>query len=137
MPDITATIDRDQRNGLYELVRNHLGSVGDLWVALEENEDYAAAERLGLELGQDLRLLDAIGWKRDEERESFELTIPAEALSRLLRRLHGEAERVLLGSKTERQSREEDRETDERYRLGLDACEEVLVGLDERGGDPP
>jgi hypothetical protein len=34
MPDITATIDRDQRDGLYELIRNHLGAIGDVWIAL-------------------------------------------------------------------------------------------------------
>lgn len=31
MPRSTITIDRNQRDGLYELVRNHLGSIGDLW----------------------------------------------------------------------------------------------------------
>jgi hypothetical protein len=49
MPSTICTIDRDQRDGLYELVRNHLGAVGDIWVALEETEDYATAERLGIE----------------------------------------------------------------------------------------
>jgi hypothetical protein len=48
MPTSTATIDCDQRDGLYELVRNHLGAVGDIWIALEQNEDFATAERLGL-----------------------------------------------------------------------------------------
>jgi hypothetical protein len=35
VPAITTTIDRDQRDGIYELVRNHLGSIEDFWVALE------------------------------------------------------------------------------------------------------
>jgi len=35
VPDTTGTIDREQRDALYEIVRNHLGSVGDLWDALE------------------------------------------------------------------------------------------------------
>ncbi len=43
----TATIDRDQRDGIYEVVRNHLGAIGDVWIALEENEDFEIAERLG------------------------------------------------------------------------------------------
>lgn len=30
MPENTTTIDREQREGLYELIRSHLGSVGDL-----------------------------------------------------------------------------------------------------------
>ena len=56
MPRSTITIDRDQRDGLYELVRNHLGSVGDLWDALERDKDFVTAERLGLEFGEDFRL---------------------------------------------------------------------------------
>ncbi len=42
MPATTITIDREQRDGLYELVRNHLGSVGDLFDALERDEDAVA-----------------------------------------------------------------------------------------------
>lgn len=136
MPAITATIDRHQRDGLYELIRNHLGAIGDLWIALEEKEDFAVAERLGLEFSEDLRLLADIGWQPREERETFELTMPALDLMEVLKRLHEEAERVLLESGTERQAREDDAETDARFQLGLDACEEVLVDLDGRGGDP-
>ena len=62
MPSTTCTIDGDQRDGLYELVRNHLGAVGDLWIALEQTEDFATAERLGIEFGEDFRLLEDIGW---------------------------------------------------------------------------
>jgi hypothetical protein len=94
MPTNTATIDRDQRDGLYELVRNHLGGIGDIWIALEENEDFATAERLGLEFGEDFRLLEDIGWAPCENCESFALTMPMHDLMELLQRLHGEAERV-------------------------------------------
>jgi hypothetical protein len=135
MPDTTITIDCDQRDGLYELVRNHLGGIGDVWIALEDNQDYAAAERLAREFAEDFRLLGDIGWRPSEDRESFELTIPADELAQPLKRLHGEAERILLGSGTERESREDDQETSDRYQLGLDACEEVLVGIDARGGE--
>lgn len=131
----TATIDRDQREGLYELVRNHLGSIGDVWIALEENEDFATAERLGLEFGEDFRLLDDIGWQPKDDREAFELTMPTHDLMEVLKRLHGEAERVLLESGTERESREADAEANARFQLGLDACEEVLVDLDGREGE--
>lgn len=135
MPSITATIDRDQRDGLYELVRNHLGAIGDVWIALEENEDFASAERLGIEFGEDFRLLADIGWRPREQRESFELTMPVHDLMEVLKRLHGEAEKVLLESGAERESREADAETNARFQLGFDACEEVLVDLDEREGD--
>jgi hypothetical protein len=131
----TATIDRDQRDGLYELVRNHLGGIGDVWIALEENEEFATAERLGIEFGEDFRLLADIGWQRRDDREAFELTMPPHDLMEALKRLHGEAERVLLESGSERESREADAETNARFQLGLDTCEKVLVGLDEREGE--
>ena len=134
MPSVTAMIDRDQRDGIYELVRNHLGAIGDVWIALEENEDFATAERLGIEFGEDFRLLADIGWRPREERKGFELTMPVHDLMEVLKRLHGEAERVLLESGTERESKEADAETDARFQLGLDTCEEVLVDLDQREG---
>lgn len=76
MPETTITIDRDQRGGLYELVRNHLGGIEDFWVALERTKDFATAARLGLEFGEDFRLLQDIGWSEDDVRDSFELTMP-------------------------------------------------------------
>jgi hypothetical protein len=132
MPSTTYTIDGNQRHGLYELVRNHLGAMGDLWIALEQAEDFATAERLGIEFGEDFRLLEDIGWRGREDREAFELTMPAHDLMELLQPLHGEAERVLLESITERESREEDTATNERFQLGYDACEELLADLDPR-----
>lgn len=94
----TAKIDREQRDGIYELVRNHLAGIGDVAVALEDNEDIATAERLAIELGEDFRLLDDIGWRPDEERDVFELTMPPHDLMELLRRLQGDAARLLEGS---------------------------------------
>lgn len=131
----TAMINSDQREGIYELVRNHLGGIGDVWIALEENEDFATAERLGLEFGEDFRLLADIGWKPNEGREEFELTMPPHDLTEVLRWLHEEAEKLLVESPGERQSREEDAAFDQRFQTGLDACEEVLVDLDEREGE--
>lgn len=136
MPATTITISGPQRNGLYELVRNHLGSVGDLWDALERDKDFATAARLGLEFGEDFELLEDVGWGEDEGRESFELTMPVHDLMELLKRLHDEAEQVLVGKGTERQAREDDRATDERYLRGLNACEELLVRLDEGESRP-
>ncbi len=136
MPGITATITRDQRDGLYELVRNHLGGIGDVWIALEENEDYATAERLGLEFGEDFRLLADIGWHPREEREAFELTMPPHDLMELLSRLQDEAEKLLAESPGERRSCEEEEATDERFRRGLDACGALLASLDRPRSGP-
>lgn len=132
MPDVTATIDRHQRDGLYELIRNHLGSVGDLWHALEDEEDFAKAERLGAEFAEDFLLLADIGWKPEDRRKSFELTMRPLDLVEVLKRLHDEAAAVLSES-DERRYRKEDAETEARFQLGLDACQEVLVGIDREG----
>lgn len=131
MPATTITIDSEQRDGLYELVRNHLGSVGDLFDALERDKDFATAAWLGLEFGEDFQLLEDIGWGEDEGRTAFELTMPAHDLVELLRRLHGEAGMVLAGAQGSRQ----DVETNERFQRGHDACEKVLADLDPGKGE--
>ncbi len=131
----TATITKDQRKGIYELVCHHLYSIEDLWIALGRSRDHATAERLALEFSEDFRLLDDIGWDAGDGRETFELTIPVHDLTETLKRLHGEAEAVLGESPDERRSREEDEATNGRLLSGRDACEALLVDLDEREGD--
>jgi hypothetical protein len=132
MPDTTITIDRDQRGGLYELVRNHLGSIEDFWVALERTKDFATAERLGLEFAEDFRLLQGIGWSEHDVRESYALTMPPHDLMELLKRLHDEAAQILIESGTEAQSSREDADTSRRFQIGYETCEKVLADLDPR-----
>lgn len=131
MPDTTTTINRDQRDGLYELVRNHLGSIEDFRVALERTKDFAMAERLGLEFAEDLRLLQDIGWGEDE-RETFDLTMPEHDLMELLQSLQGEAVNVLVESGAEAQASREDAETDQRFQVGYEVCNKPLAELDPR-----
>lgn len=131
----TTTITQTQRVGLYELVRNHLAGIGDIAIALEERRDYAGAQHLARQFAEDLRLLVDIGWRPDDGREAFALTMQAPELAKALGRMHGEAERALAESPTERQSREEDEETDRRLLGGLDACEAILLALEEREGE--
>jgi hypothetical protein len=130
VPETTITINREQRDGLYELVRNHLGFVGDLWHALEHEGDFAKAARLGLEFSEDFELLEDIGWGEGESRESFELTMPPHDLMEVLRRLHSEAATVLAGAEDE-----EDAETNERFRRGAGACQRVLADLDPKADE--
>jgi hypothetical protein len=135
MPETIITIDCDQRGGFYELVRNHLGSIEDLWVAMERTKDFATAERLGLEFGEDFRLLQDIGWSEYDVRESYLLTMLPHDLMELLRRLHDEAAQVLIESGAEAQSGREDADTDRRFQIGREACEKVLTDLDPRASD--
>lgn len=131
MPATTITIGREQRDGLYELIRNHLGSVGELWNALEQTRDFARAEQLGHEFAEDFRLLEDIGWADGERRESFELTMPPHDLMETLRRLQEEAGAVLEGA----EDSSEDAATNERFRRGRTACERVLSDLDPERGE--
>jgi hypothetical protein len=91
VPATTITINHEQRDGLYELVRNHLGSVGDLFDALERENDFEKAEQLGLELAEDIRLMQDLGWGENDGREGIELTMPAHDLMEVLQRLRSEA----------------------------------------------
>ena len=131
----TTTITHYQRDGLYELVRNHLGGIGDVWTALEETEDFETAERLGIEFGEDFRLLQDLGWHPSDSRQAVALTMPPDDLMELLKRLQDEAERVLAESRTERESREADAENNARFQVGYEACEKVLADLDPREGE--
>jgi hypothetical protein len=132
MPETTITIDRDQRDGLYEVISNHLALVQDFWVAMERTKDGATAERLGLEFAEDFRLLQDIGWGEKDERETFDLTMPEHDLMELLQRLQGEAVSVLVESGTEAQMSREDAETDQRFQVGYEVCNKLLVELDPR-----
>lgn len=53
-----------QRDWLYEPIRNHLGSVGDPWDALERDKDFAKAARLGVQFSEEFELLEDIGGAR-------------------------------------------------------------------------
>lgn len=135
MPTTTATINAEQRLGLYELVRNHLGGLDDVWIAMEQNRDFATAQRLGREFAGDMRLLDDLGWHEDDEREAIELTMPADELVVVLKRLRADAANAFVGSPHERRAREEDERAEESYRAALDACDELLTTLASREGD--
>jgi hypothetical protein len=80
-------IDRQQREAVYEEVINHLTGLGDVHINIQRG-DYATARRLRREFEEDLRLLDDLGWAKDQPAESFELTIPSDELARVIRRLH-------------------------------------------------
>jgi hypothetical protein len=134
VPGTTTTIDKKQRDGLYELVRNHLGGIGDIWIALEQDGEYMLAERMGIEFGEDFRLLADLGWEPEDKRKSVELTMEAHDLTELLTRLRGEAEGVLDGTTCMRLQREEEQRAKALYQGAKDTCEELLARLDSERG---
>ena len=84
------TIDRAQRDVIYELVLDRLSGLHDLWKALEHG-DVSTATRLRFEFAQDLRLLDDLGWNATIEADTVELTMPPGELAEALARLHNDA----------------------------------------------
>lgn len=129
MPSSTATISKDQRDALYELVRNHLGGLGDVWIAMEAKGDYATAERLALEFSEDFRFLADLGWEPEDSRKAVELTMPREDLMEVLKRIRSEAEGGLGGLESDRKQREEEEKVNARFRLARSTCEELLARL--------
>ena len=128
----TATINRERRDALHELVLNHLSGVGDFWIAIEE-KDFARAERLGIEFGEDFRLLEDIGWEPEHGPANVALTMPPHDLIELLRRLRGEAGCVLEGSACARLLEKEEESAKQRYQRAKSTSEELIEQLDPRG----
>jgi hypothetical protein len=135
VPGTTTTIDKEQRDGLYELVRNHLGSIGDIWIALEKDGEYMLAEQMGIEFSEDFRLLADLGWEPEDKRDSFDLTMEAHDLAELLTRLRGEAVGVLDGTASMHLQREEEERAQALYRGAKQTCEALLARLDTGRGE--
>lgn len=127
----TITINPVQREVFYELALDHLSGAGDLGMAIAQG-DLATAERRGIELGEDLRLMEDLGWER-EPRRAAELRMPPEDLAEILTRLRADAEGGLRDSGDERDANEADDAARRRYRLALDACNGLLAQLDRQG----
>ena len=127
----TVTINGVQREVFYELVLDHLSGIGDLSLAVERG-DFATAERLGIEFGEDLRLMQDLGWDK-APRKDADLTMPPEDLAEVLTRLRADAEGGLSESKHDRESREADEAARDRYRLALDTCNGLLELIERRG----
>jgi hypothetical protein len=136
MPHRIIKLTGDQRDALYAQVRNHLAALGDVFVAMETQKDFATAERLGIEFGEDFRLLRDLGWAEDDNRDQVELTMPYEDLIELMRRLRTEAQGGLTDAKKEREA-VAGTEVIEGLESTIDACDEVLEAIDlqERGLD--
>ena len=129
---MSLTITAAQRDALYDQILDRLSGIGDIEVAIKA-ENYEAAERIGREYSDDLRLLlDDLGLG-DRDREPVELTAPAEVLRRVLPRLRDLAQAYTAAQEPELI---EVTEIMERNRLVSEACEAVLADLEqtESGG---
>jgi hypothetical protein len=134
MPRKTIKITGEERDALYDQVRNHLAALGDVFVAMECHKDYATAERLGIEFGEDFRLLQDLGWPENDGRERVELTMPYEDLTELMRRLLAEAQGGLVDARKEREA-VAGADVIEGLESTIQTCCEVMEAIDlqERG----
>jgi len=131
MPRPTPTISGEQRAAIYDLVVDHLSCIGDLPLAIRQ-EDFATARRLAHEFGQDLRLLEDLGWGPDARLE-VALSMPPEELVDTFHRLHRDAKGALSESAEQRESREAEEAWKRRDELVLQTSAELLIEL--QGGE--
>jgi hypothetical protein len=125
------TITSEQRDALYGQILGRLSAIGDVWHAVVA-KNWAAAERLGREFSDDLRLvLDDLGWDDGPGGETIELTTPPDVLRRVFTQPRDEAinEAIIYGA-NERGVRAEIREIERRSDLVVGAAWQVLADLD-------
>lgn len=132
-------ITAEERDALRDQVLSHLEALDDLTMALKAGE-FQTAERLAIEFGDELRLMQDLGWAGIPSREGIELTMPSTQLRRLFTRLRSDAES--LRASEEREEAEERRNAKAqgaRVRHVEAACQRVLLVTGEsspRADDP-
>jgi hypothetical protein len=120
------TITAEQRDALYDQILDRLGGIDDVRIVVQ-NDDFEAAERLGREYSDDLRLvLDDLGFGEGTG-EQVELTSPPDVLARVLTRMR---EHASTHAESVEAEQGEAREMETRNRLVVEACGNVLADLD-------
>lgn len=119
---MSVRISAAERDALYEQIYVRLSGIDAVWLSASAG-DFEAADRLGREYRDELRLLiDDLGWGEGNG-ESIELTTPPDVLHRVLTRLRGLAEAQRA---QEQQERAEWRQQEEETQRVLGVCERVL-----------
>ena len=121
-------ISAEQRDALYEQLLILLTGVGDeLHTAL--GTDYEAADRLGRDYSDALRLiLDDLGWGEKRGGE-VALTTPPEALRRVLDRVRKDA---IVGCEVAREEQAEAANHQRQHEFVRETCDDVLARLESR-----
>jgi hypothetical protein len=126
---MSLTITAAQRDALYDQILDRLSGIGDIELAIQM-ENYGAAERIGREYSDDLRLLLEDLGIGDGNGGPVALTTPVDVLRRTLPRLRKLADDHTAGLEPEWILASE---LKERNRLVSEACESVLAGLGGTG----
>lgn len=127
---MTLTIIRKERDALYHSLVISLSAIGDIHTSLQ-HDDTDSAMRLWRRFDAELRLLDDLGWDREQQARHFELTMPPTELRRILERFYWNTVGMLA---------EESREIEEPEAAVLRsttlACPAILARLTEHDLDP-
>lgn len=126
---MTITITRAQRDALHEEVMTDLTAVGDVYHLLSQG-DSDAARSMWRHFDAEFRLLDEIGWEREDGRERFVIDLPADALVTVLGALHRRAEEDL------REHITQPREGTDLAQRALEVLGACRGALDELTGQP-
>src|SRR6476469_6328620 len=119
----------EERNALYDQLLSHLSGVDDLRAAFEA-EEFDRAKRLGVEFGDDLRLMQDLGWGDSPPSSMITLTMPVNELRRVFMRLrstvedlrrHEEREEAVINNELHRQR--------EQVAQVTQACDRVLGAM--------
>jgi hypothetical protein len=130
----TTEITGEEGDALREVILSHISGIDDLRAACEA-EDFAQAKRLGVEFGDELRLMEDLRWTGVlSETAVLELTMPPKQLRRVFTRLRSVVSTLRVDEEREEAAAvEEARRFRERAQRVADACDRVL-GLVEGSG---
>jgi hypothetical protein len=129
MTQATLTISREERDVLHGLMCRRLFILGMEPIELARKEG-VAVEEVAESFGEDLRLMNDLGWEFEGTSSSAELTMPADGLAKTVKRLRRDARRAPCESRHEREPDETDDERWRRFREGVEVCEALLQRLD-------
>src|SRR5690606_69086 len=85
-PLMAITINRQQREAIYQEVVLDLNGLTDLWTEFDDG-NFDRARELRDRFVLDMRLLDDLGWEPEVEGEAFELTMDGVDLAAVVSRL--------------------------------------------------
>lgn len=117
------SISRDRRQAFDDELTSELSGIGDIWLALSSGR-FEEARRLRCRFELIMRLLDDLGWSRDDPAEAFEITMPDSELRDVLRYLAGRAANTMASV-----VRDAAPDEFERGRAAFETCADLLNAL--------
>jgi hypothetical protein len=120
------TITLAERNAIYAELLSRLSGIDDIRMAVE-HDDFESATRLGREFGDELRLMEDLGWGSVDAEGPIALTMPPDQRGRLFARLRTNAWTFRRDQEREEAEIErENRAQRERSERILEACDRIL-----------